>query len=182
MELSNRAFGLLFATGMLAIVAVPTESASSTFGEIPPPTNAQISSEAATPTGEGQATLRMVSDTPQQTFDLGLQCPSQGQNRPNTVARAEPLIRHTQPAQPEAVQPDLPRATPDFSPSDSTSNWADDQPVSQPSNYTDRQILDTYLGVLNDNDRSEFRMVWTGMTQDDRQAFMSDLTGTSGGN
>ncbi|MDR3692107.1 MAG: hypothetical protein P4L46_22190 [Fimbriimonas sp.] len=55
--------------------------------------------------------------------------------------------------------------------------WAYDAPNDRSGDLTDREMFDRMLGFMDDDQRSQFRIVWTAMDPTERDRFLDEMRG-----
>ena len=60
-----------------------------------------------------------------------------------------------------------------------SASWANDEVLSNVGDLSDREVFDRWISMMSDEERNQFRVVWTAMSPEERQRYLDDMRGTS---
>ncbi len=188
MEISNRSVGLLCATAVVVAIIARSGGTQSVAAKSPEPDNSPTVSQPSytshravdsdfslinqqvAPTDNG---VRSAKIPP--TSDLNPEdgAPVQDDANVETDPLADLYGNYDAPDTPAAGIRER---------TNNTAAWANDEPLDQIGDLSDRELYDRWISMMDDEQRAQFRVVWVAMTPEERQKFIDDMRGNSSPN
>ena len=94
----------------------------------------------------------------------------------DTAEEDDPLAGAYEEEQPVGQGLTAPRAA-----RENSAAWAYDAPNDRNGDFTDREMFDRMMGFMDEDQRADFRVVWTAMSPEERDQFLNQMRGNQNG-